>query len=468
MMTQQVAVRNIPIGQLSISKFNVRKKIGDLSELVLSVKSVGVLEPVIARPVGKNFEIIIGSRRLAASKKAGLKTVPTIVKTLSDDEALVESLTENLQRGDLEEEEIVGAYNMLHAFDPKRWTQQAFANKMGKSQQWVNGLLSAYQLLVKLEKAGVVKGMAAHPREEEKEKGIAPVEHLRRIEEGVRTMVRSGALSESQGEKKRVELAKGTLDLPQQDLTRVLDRAKMYPEKPVEKIKEEALGGIAVKTYIPAKVARRMEEQTGRPVDEALTTVLERGLESVPASVGEEKSPMKHWAEGLATDSPSVQEGKRWEWNAKRMGKVDFFTTSYQGRDLDSLIETWKALGIKKVVDVRDSPHSQFRPEMNKPNLEKMLPKSGIEYENISQLGVPRSLRDELAKTGNYDALWKKYDAGIKDDYLVRKDKQEILLALDPHEGRVAYLCVERDPTKCHRHRIALSLEKMGWRSFDV
>ena len=120
--SQQVTVRNIPIGQLDISKFNVRKRVGDLSELILSVRSVGVLEPVIARPVGKNFEIIIGSRRFAAAKKAGLKTLPTIVKTLSDDEALVESLTENLQRGDLEEEEIVGAYNMLHAFDHKRWS----------------------------------------------------------------------------------------------------------------------------------------------------------------------------------------------------------------------------------------------------------------------------------------------------------------------------------------------------------
>jgi ParB/RepB/Spo0J family partition protein len=457
-MSQQVAVQSIPIAKAKASRFNVRKEMGDISELILSIKSVGVLEPVIARPIGKEFEVIIGSRRLAAAKKAGLKSIPAIVKKLTDEEAIVESLTENLQRGDLTEEEIVGAYNTLHSFDEKRWTQEAFAKKMGKSQQWVNGLLSAYQLLVKLEKAGIVKGMAAHPREEEKERGIAPVDHLRRIEEGVRTMVRSGALSQSQGEKKRVELAKGTLDLPQQDLTRVLDRAKMYPEKPVEKIKEEALGGIAVRTYIPAKVARQMEESTGRPVGEALTQVLERGL-SNPAAMQEEKAPMKHWADELTQEPISVQVANWWRWNRERIGgKFDFFTTHYAGKDLDTFVGTLKANGVKTLIDVRDTPFSQFRPEFNKENLSKTLAAKGLTYEHHPELGVPREQRDKLAKSGNWSALFEWYDKNVAPNIGAAKDGQK----------PIAFMCVEKDPQKCHRHRIALSLEKTGLRSLDI
>jgi hypothetical protein len=246
-------------------------------------------------------------------------------------------------------------------------------------------------------------------------------------------------------------------------------------------IKRQNLGKVreALEEKVRVKVEQEVRKETASELvkdPEVVRTILRnpqvrevaKQMLMPTESKKEEKELPKHWAEGLATDSAAVQEGKRWAWNAKRIGKVDFFTTSYQGRDLDSLIETWKAVGIKKVIDVRDSPYSQFRPDMNKSNLEKVLPKAGIDYESVPELGVSRSLRDELAKTGDYDALWKKYDVSIKDKYLVDNDKQEILVALDPHEGRLAYLCVERDPTKCHRHRIALNLEKMGWKSFDV
>jgi ParB/RepB/Spo0J family partition protein len=465
-MSQQVTVRNIPIGQLSISKFNVRKKVGDLSELVLSVRSVGVLEPVIARPVGKNFEIIIGSRRFAAAKKAGLKTVPTIVKTLSDDEALVESLTENLQRGDLEEEEIVAAYNMLHAFDPKRWTQQKFADKMGKSQQWVNNLLAAYQTLVKLKDAGLVKGMTSYPRGEERERGIAPVTHLTRIEEGVRSLVSTGGLSEKEGDKKREQLAKAVLDLPFDDAVRVIDRVKMYPEKPIQQLKEEALvaqAGVALKTYLPPTMARQIEERTGHSIEEGITQVIERGLESMPETGQEEKPPMKHWADELTQEPMSVQVGNWWKWNLDRIGgKFDFFTTHYSGKDVGTFAETLKANGVKTLIDIRDTPFSQFRPEFNKESLSKTLTGKGINYLHHPELGVPKEQRDKLAKTGNWSGLFGWYDNNV----IPKLDS--VLNSKSAPAKPVAFMCVEKDPQKCHRHRIALELESKKMKSLDI
>jgi len=465
-MSLQVAVRNISIGQLSVSKFNVRKKVGDISELVLSVRSVGVLEPVIARPVGKNFEIIIGSRRLAAAKKAGLKTVPTIVKTLSDDEALVESLTENLQRGDLEEDEIVAAYNLLHDFDPKRWNQAAFAKRIGKSQQWISRLMAAYETFVKLQKAGVFKSMSTSPTREEREKGVAPTSILTEINEAMRSDPVSESFTPTEIEKKRVELGRAIKDLPHEESVRVVNRFKMYPEKQISQLREEALAataGVALKTYLPPNMARRIEEKTGRPLEEGLTQVIEQGLETLPITADEEKSPMKHWADELTQEPMSVQVGNWWKWNLDRIGeKFDFFTTHYSGKDIGTFAETLKANGVKTLIDIRDTPFSQFRPEFNKETLSKTLTGKGIRYLHHPELGVPKEQRDKLAKTGNWSGLFGWYDNNV----IPKLDS--VLNSKSPLAKPVAFMCVEKDPQKCHRHRIALELESKKLKSLDI
>jgi ParB/RepB/Spo0J family partition protein len=473
-MSQQIAVQNLPISRVKPSKLNVRKELGDISELVLSIKSVGVLEPVIARPIGKEFEVIIGSRRLAAAKKAGLKTVPAIIRKLSDEEAIVESLTENLQRGDLSEEEIVAAYNTLHGFDEKKWTQDAFAKRMGKSQAWVASLLAAYRLLITLKKAGVAKGMTSHPVEEEKQRGIAPVDHLRRIEEGVGSIVRSGAITEQEGVKKRIEMAKETLDLPQEDLIRVINRAKMYPEKPVEKLKEEALGGIAVKTYIPAKVARQMEETTGRPVSEALTQVLERGLTLQPASL---VKPPEGQPQGYATlEEPiSAQYQHQREWNLKQLiGRdlsakakrfsFDFLTVGYSQKTMDDLLKSLKGAEVKVLVDVRKNPQSMYRPEFNKDALQGELKSKGMGYVHLPELGIPRELRDEVygGKTSAKEVL-DQYERDVLKNGGLHK-----LLESVKGKGTFAVMCTEVDPTNCHRHKIAEALTKEGLVGYDL
>ena len=284
----------IPLEKLFVGKCNVRRELGDISELIESIKQVGVLEPLIVRPAPHDrYEVIVGNRRYNAAKKAGLSKVPCIVREMDDEEAMITSLTENIQRGDISEEEIAKTYVALHEINPRRWTQEAFAKRLGKSPQWVSGILLAYQSLVKLE--GIVRSMKAYPKKEERERGIAPLEHLKEIEYALKSdMVRS-VLSEEEIEEKRKELAKEILDLSIEDAKAVLDRFKMYPEKPISQLKAEALArktGVTLKTYLPATVARRLDEIAERrkvSLEEVLPEVLERGLRAETETMEKER-----------------------------------------------------------------------------------------------------------------------------------------------------------------------------------
>ena len=95
-------VELIPIDRLSISLLNVRKSIGDLTDLKSSIKSQGLLQPIIVRPKNKGYEVVVGQRRFLACKELGWKEIPAIVRDLSDREALIFSLTENIQQDTLD------------------------------------------------------------------------------------------------------------------------------------------------------------------------------------------------------------------------------------------------------------------------------------------------------------------------------------------------------------------------------
>ena len=88
--------RNIPIGQLKESSTNPRKRFDDpeLAELAESIRSKGVLLPLLVRPQNGHFEIVAGERRYRASKLAGCSTLPATVRELTDEECLEIQLIE--------------------------------------------------------------------------------------------------------------------------------------------------------------------------------------------------------------------------------------------------------------------------------------------------------------------------------------------------------------------------------------
>ncbi|MHA1882908.1 MAG: ParB/RepB/Spo0J family partition protein [Candidatus Thorarchaeota archaeon] len=97
----------IDISKLFVGKINVRKLPGNIDDLARSIEELGIIEPLIVRTIGKEFEVIAGTRRLAAAKKIKLKKVSCIIYEMDDDTAIIASLTENIQRGELNDEDIV-------------------------------------------------------------------------------------------------------------------------------------------------------------------------------------------------------------------------------------------------------------------------------------------------------------------------------------------------------------------------
>ena len=97
------APRRLSIASLRPNPRNPRKSYDpvELDELVQSVREKGVVQPILVRPVGTEFEIIAGERRWRAAQKAGLHDVPVVVQEATDKEALELAIIENVQRSDL-------------------------------------------------------------------------------------------------------------------------------------------------------------------------------------------------------------------------------------------------------------------------------------------------------------------------------------------------------------------------------
>jgi ParB family chromosome partitioning protein len=128
--------------QIRIGRFQPRTSVteGSLEELKRSIKKSGVIEPVIVRPIAHGtYELVAGERRLRASQALGIKDVPAIIKTLSDQQALEVSLIENVQRRDLNPVEEAKGYARL--LDEFGYTQEDIAAAVGKDRASIANLL---------------------------------------------------------------------------------------------------------------------------------------------------------------------------------------------------------------------------------------------------------------------------------------------------------------------------------------
>ncbi len=142
--------------KLFVGDINVRKSVGDITELKLSIEEKGILQPLLVRPLKNRFEIVVGSRRYEAAKSLGLRKVPVIIKPMSDTEAVSLSLVENIQRSDLELEEEAEGVLRLMKLDPKRFANaRSVAKVLGRSESAVRELLDAYELTFKLRERGM-------------------------------------------------------------------------------------------------------------------------------------------------------------------------------------------------------------------------------------------------------------------------------------------------------------------------
>lgn len=132
----------LPIEFLHSGKYQPRKDMSEeaLEELASSIRSQGIIQPIVVRPIAHNsFEIIAGERRWRAAQIAKLETVPCIIKDVPDEAAVAIALIENIQREDLNAmEEAVALNRLLNEFE---LTHQQVADAVGKSRTTVTNLL---------------------------------------------------------------------------------------------------------------------------------------------------------------------------------------------------------------------------------------------------------------------------------------------------------------------------------------
>ena len=161
----QRTVKEIKLEKIKPGRFQPRSNFDDgkLEELTNSIKNQGVLSPILVRELGLNeFEVIAGERRLRASKKAGLTSIPCLVDQKQDQDALVSALIENLQREDLNPvEEARGLDRIKREFG---LTQDEVATSTGKARSTIANSLRILSLpnlvLEMLSKGEIEKGHA--------------------------------------------------------------------------------------------------------------------------------------------------------------------------------------------------------------------------------------------------------------------------------------------------------------------
>ena len=140
-------LREVPVGSISPNPHQPRAYFDEesLASLTASVAELGVLQPVLVREVGdERFELIAGERRWRAAKRAGLPSIPVVVREVDEVLSLEQALVENLHREDLNPLEEAAAYQQL--MEDFELTQEAVAQKVGKSRSSVANTLRLFQL----------------------------------------------------------------------------------------------------------------------------------------------------------------------------------------------------------------------------------------------------------------------------------------------------------------------------------
>jgi ParB family transcriptional regulator, chromosome partitioning protein len=179
------ALLRLPVEYLSRGHYQPRKEFPpeSLQELADSIRSQGIIQPIIVRTIGKNrYEIIAGERRWRAAQLAKIQEVPVIVRDISDEATLAIALIENIQRENLNPiDEAHALYRLQQEFS---MTHEAVASTVGKSRTAITNLIRLLQLepntkkLVELEKlslghAKVLLALSGHAQTQTAEKVVA-------------------------------------------------------------------------------------------------------------------------------------------------------------------------------------------------------------------------------------------------------------------------------------------------------
>lgn len=137
-------IRMIPLDRIDPNPRQARCELGNLEELMASIRAKGILEPILVRPKNDRYEIIAGERRYVASKNIGLREIPCIEMNVKDNEALELALIENLQRKDLDVfEEADGLKTLVDIYG---YNHSQLAEKIGKARSTITEIVNVARI----------------------------------------------------------------------------------------------------------------------------------------------------------------------------------------------------------------------------------------------------------------------------------------------------------------------------------
>lgn len=133
-------IRMIPLTEIDPNPHQARSELGNMKELMASIKKKGVIEPILVRPKEGRYEIIAGERRYVASQRIGLGEIPCIEMNVEDNEAMELALIENLQRRDLDVfEESDGLRSLIEIYG---YNHNQIAEIIGKARSTITEIIS--------------------------------------------------------------------------------------------------------------------------------------------------------------------------------------------------------------------------------------------------------------------------------------------------------------------------------------
>ncbi len=194
-----------------------------LNDLADSVRQVGLLEPLVVRPIAEGYEVVVGERRYRASQQAGLKTVPCVVRAYTDYEVLELNLVENIQREDLSAVEKGNCCKqLLDKYPDKFGNVQALANRLGVSSATLKTWL----------------GLTEAPKEIQKIVAPSQVERRGTPEGKIDYTTATTIMRQIPETDRQVELSQklASEGVSQKLARRVIEEAAKSPEKKIEEI----------------------------------------------------------------------------------------------------------------------------------------------------------------------------------------------------------------------------------------
>ena len=139
-------LQELPVNAIKPNRYQPRDHFDEqsLGALADSIREVGLLQPVLVRPEGEGYELIAGERRWRAARRAGLQSIPALVRTTDDSSALEQALVQNRQRAELNALEEAAAYQQL--IEDFGLTHEQVASRVGRSRATVTNTLRLMQL----------------------------------------------------------------------------------------------------------------------------------------------------------------------------------------------------------------------------------------------------------------------------------------------------------------------------------